>query len=215
MSTLRTILELLNTLLILSFQICCCFFLNIVFGSYLVATLVVFKRCFESVYLYHIMIIITMTPFGFYIVISFCVYIFMFIVWVIIILICSWCRCCCCWCWSFCCFIMVTICCCSPDIGVGETDVSTPCAAFGADRGSWSYLNKHSATWLLLLLHLFVRKYLHTILLKCSFFLCLVHEFMFVSKIVLTCLAFKSLDILLVYSIIISCYESLMDIPAL
>ena len=130
-----------------------------------------------------------MTLFGFYIVISFCINIFMFIIWVIIILICSWCCCCCCCCWSFCCCIMVTICCCSPDIGLwlmagskgkfvfhkGETDVATPGAAFttfGADRGSWSCLNQHSAPWLLLLLHVFVRKYLHPVLLMFS----MVHE---------------------------------------
>ena len=50
--------------------------------------------------------IITMTLFGFYIVISFCIQIFMFIIWVITILICSWC--CCCGSWSFFFCIMVT-----------------------------------------------------------------------------------------------------------
>ena len=112
-------------------------------------------------------------------ILCFCIYIFMFIIWVIIILICSWCCCCCCCCLSFCCCIMVAICCCSPDMAgskgkfvfhKGETDVATPGAAFttfGADRGSWSCLNQHSAPWLLLLLHMFVRKYLHTILLGC------------------------------------------------
>ena len=55
---------------------------------------------------------------GFYIFISFCVYIFMFIIWVVIILICSSCCCCCFCCWSFCQCIMVTICFCSPDIGL-------------------------------------------------------------------------------------------------
>ena len=29
----------------------------------------------------------------------------------------------------------------------GETDVATPGAAFEAYRGSWSYLNQHSALW--------------------------------------------------------------------
>ena len=55
----------------------------------------------------------------------------------------------------------------------GETDISTPDAAFatfGVDRRSWSCLNRHSASWLLLLLRVFVRKYLHTILLDLSFF---------------------------------------------
>ena len=50
----------------------------------------------------------------------------------------------------------------------GETDVTTPgatFATFGANSGSWSCLNQLSAPWLLLLLHVFVRKYLHTILL--------------------------------------------------
>ena len=119
-------------------------------------------------------------------VISFCIYIFMFIIWVIIIPICSWCCCCCCW--SVCCCSIVIICCCSPDIGLwlisgskgnfvfrkGDTDVDTPGVAFatlGADRGSWSCLNQHSAPWLSLLLHVFVRKYLHTIFLGCSRFL--------------------------------------------
>ena len=44
----------------------------------------------------------------------------------------------------------------------GEIDVATPHVAFatlGADSGSWSFLNLHSSPWLLLLLHVFVRKY--------------------------------------------------------
>ena len=36
---------------------------------------------------------------------------------------------------------------------------------------SWSYLNQHSASWLLILLHVLVRKYFHTILLECLRFL--------------------------------------------
>jgi hypothetical protein len=86
---------------------------------------------------------------------------------------------------------------------MGETDVSTPGAAFatfGADRGSLSCLNQHSASWLLLLLHVFGRKYLHTILLQLSF--PMVYEFIIVYKIVLTCFAFKSLHIVLFYNII-------------
>ena len=129
--------------------------------------------------------------FGYYIVISFCVYIFMFIIWLIIILICSRCFCC----WSFCSCSMVTICCCSPDIGLwliarskekfvfhkGETDVATPGVAFATfkpDRGSWSCLNQHSSPWLLLLLHVLVRKYLHTILIGCSCFLWCMSSFL-------------------------------------
>ena len=141
MSTVRTIFEQINTMLILSFQIFCFFFLNLLFGSNLVITLFAFKICFEHYS--------SLSLFGFYIFFGFCVYIFMFII--LIILICS---CCCCFCcWSFFQCIMVTICCCSQDIGLwlmarskgkcvfhnGETDVSTPCAAFatcGADRGS-------------------------------------------------------------------------------
>ena len=45
---------------------------------------------------------------------------------------------------------------------LGETDVATPGAAFatfGADRESWSYLKQHSALWLLVLMHAFLRKY--------------------------------------------------------
>ena len=135
-----------------------------------------------------------MTLFGLYIVICFCIYIIMFIICVIIILICSWCCCCCCRCWNFCCCIIVTICCCSPNIGLwlmagskekfvfqkGEIDVATPGVSFdtfGANKGSWSFLKQHSSPWLLLLLHVFVRKYLHTILLRCSRFLWFISSF--------------------------------------
>ena len=96
--------------LILSFQICCFFFLNLVFGSNLLVTLFAFKIWFEHS--------LSISLFGFYIFISFFVYIFMFIIWVIIILICYWCCCCCFCCWSFCQCIIDTICCCSPDIGL-------------------------------------------------------------------------------------------------
>ena len=129
--------------------------------------------------------IITMTLFEFYII----SYQFLYLhihdylgIWVIIILICSWCYCCCWCCWKFCCYIIVTICCFSPDIGLwlmavsrgkfmfrkGETNVATPgvrVATLGADRASWSCLKQHCASWLLFCLHVFVRKYLSTILL--------------------------------------------------
>ena len=160
-----------------------------------------------------------MTRFGLYIVTSFCIYIFMFIIWVIIILICSWCCCCCCW--SFCCCIMVTICFCSPDIGLwlkagrkgkfvfnkGDTDVAklvVEFATFGADRVCWSCLNQHSAPWWLLLLHVCVRKYFQTILFGCLRFLCCMISFLSIKNVV-TCFACKSLYILLVYYI--------MDLP--
>ena len=39
-------------MLILSFQICCFFFLNLVFGSYLVVTLFAFKVILNIIYLY-------------------------------------------------------------------------------------------------------------------------------------------------------------------
>ena len=39
-------------MLILSFQICCFFFLNLVFGSYLVVTLFAFKVVLNIIYLY-------------------------------------------------------------------------------------------------------------------------------------------------------------------
>ena len=73
----------------------------------------------------------------------------------------------------------------------GETNVATRGVAFatlGTDRESWSCLNQHTSPWLLLILHVFVRKYLHTILLGCSRF-AMVHEFFFVYKTVLTCFA--------------------------
>ena len=73
----------------------------------------------------------------------------------------------------------------------GETDVTTPGAAFaifGADRGIWSCLNQHSLSWLLLLLHVFVRKHLHTIFIWSSHFLWSLSLFFFF-KIVLTCFA--------------------------
>ena len=83
---------------------------------------------------------------------------------------------------------------CRPDIGLwlmagskgkfvfnkGEIDVATPGVAFatlGAERGSWSFLNQHSSPWLMLLLHVFVRKYLHAILLRCSHFLLCMSSF--------------------------------------
>ena len=132
--------------------------------------------------------IVTLTLFGFYIISYQFLYLHIHVylgIWVIIILICSCCYCCCCCCFSFCCCFIVTIRCCIPDIGLwlmagsrwkfmfhkGETDVATlgvRVATLVADWGSWSCLNQHSASWLLFLLHVFVRKYLQTILLRCS-----------------------------------------------
>ena len=136
-------------MLIFSFQTCCFSFWNLVFASNLVVTLFSLKSFFWTLFILIYFWIIYFYQF-------FCVFIFMFIIWVVIILICSWC--CCFSGLSFCLCIMVTICWFSPDIGLwlmarskekcvfhkGETDVSTPGAAFakfGADRGSWSCLN--------------------------------------------------------------------------
>ena len=131
-----------------------------------------------------------------------------------LVLICFLCYCCCCYCWSFCCCIMVWswlwrwLMARSKKKLVfhnGETDVYKPGAAFAtfvANRRSWSCLNQQSAPWLLLLLHVFVRKYLQTILLECSHFLWCMRFFVY--KIVLTCFAFISLYIVLVYYIITS-----------